>query len=32
VEPLLARLARVSRRRWPEGGDATPRLIPVAAG
>jgi coenzyme F420 hydrogenase subunit beta len=32
VEPLLARLARVSRRRWPEGGDAPPRLIPVAAG
>ena len=32
VVPLLAKLSRVSRRRWPEGADAAPRLLPVAAG
>ncbi len=32
VVPLLARLSRVSRRRWPDSGDAAPRRIPVAAG
>ncbi|MCU1488855.1 MAG: coenzyme F420-reducing hydrogenase, beta subunit, partial [Acidimicrobiaceae bacterium] len=29
---LLERLSRVSRRRWPEEGDAAPRRIPVTAG
>lgn len=29
--PLLERLSRVSRRRWPEGIDQAPRLIPVTA-
>ena len=32
VVPLLARLSRVSRRRWPAGADAAPRRLPVAAG
>ena len=32
IVPLLSRLSRVSRRRWPEGADTAPRLIPVSAG
>ena len=28
---LMARLSRVSRRRWPEGGDDAPRRIPVSS-
>jgi coenzyme F420 hydrogenase subunit beta len=32
VLPLLAKLSRVSRRRWPAAADAAPRLIPVVAG
>ena len=29
---LLRKLARVSRRRWPEGADPAPRRLPVVAG
>ncbi|HXZ82872.1 MAG TPA: Coenzyme F420 hydrogenase/dehydrogenase, beta subunit C-terminal domain [Acidimicrobiales bacterium] len=29
---LLARLSRVSRRRWPDAADAAPRHVPVASG
>jgi coenzyme F420 hydrogenase subunit beta len=29
--PLLAKLSRVSRRRWPESADPAPRLVPVTA-
>ena len=32
VLPLLARLSRVSRRRWPESGEGAPRRIPLTAG
>jgi len=32
VLPLLRRLARISRRRWPEQADPAPRLLPAAAG
>jgi coenzyme F420 hydrogenase subunit beta len=28
---LMERLAKVSRRRWPEGADLSPRLIPVTS-
>ena len=29
--PLLGRLSRASRRRWPEGAEPAPRRIPVSA-
>jgi coenzyme F420 hydrogenase subunit beta len=32
VIPLLERLSRVSRRRWPEGIEQAPRRIPVTPG
>ena len=32
ILPLLEKLSRVSRRHWPETGDAAPRRIPVTTG